>query len=77
MWVYFQMLYDAGKADLSGLPIIYAMISTVILLRTLFLVPSGTIPSELTEDYCITNETIIAKFKKNIIQVRVFLKINL
>ena len=66
--VYFQMLYDSGKADLSGTPIIYALSGLFVLVRTLVLVPRDTIPIDLPLDYSICDESLLRRLRANVVK---------
>jgi len=66
--VYFQMLYDSGKADLFGTPIIYVLSGLFVLVRTLVLVPHDTIPIELPLDYSICDESVLRRVRTNVVK---------
>jgi hypothetical protein len=59
--VYFQLLHDKKVAGLFSISLIYFILGVTVIIRTLFLVPAGSIPMDLDDTYEIKNETIAKK----------------
>merc|ERR1719336_3103884 len=53
----YQIIFDGGVARLFWISVTYAMISSFVMIRTLFLVPMHTIPSEADDEYSVIEHT--------------------
>lgn len=63
--VYFQILYDAGLCNFFYVPLIYVAAGIFVLIRSILLVPTGTIPHDLPSDYVLLDQSVVSKLRHN------------
>ena len=61
--VYFQMIYDQGIAGLFTISLVYVALGVFVLIRSVSLTPTKTVPHDMPNDYTLFKHSILQKLR--------------
>ena len=58
------MIYDSGCGDLFSMSIVYVALGVVVLIRSVSLIPTKTVPFDMPDDYVLYDHSVLSALRK-------------